>query len=87
MLGSKTYTSLIISFILSIWWGEETRTHSIQNKCRQKSLSIPPITKNACIQHCSDAHLEETIIKDTELADTGLSTIHLFIISGAFIKR
>lgn len=82
MLGYKTYTSLIISFILSVWCGEETRTHSIQNKCRQKSLSIPPITKNACIQYCSDAHLEETIIKDRISGHRD----KYHIISGAFVK-
>lgn len=62
--GLQHYTLLTISLILSVWCGEKTRTHSIQNKCEQKSLSISPIIKNACSQYYSDALPEETLIKD-----------------------
>lgn len=62
--GLQDDTLLTISLILSVWYGEETRTHSIQNKCKQKSLSISPIPKNACSRFCSAAHPEETLIKD-----------------------
>lgn len=62
--GLQDHILLTISLILSVWCGEETRTHSVQNKCKQKSLSISPIIKNAYSQYYSDAYPEETLIKD-----------------------